>query len=161
MVVDAKELTLQMHWNKKRLRTKQGLGWTVLNFSVTIDFLVMENEFHWRAGYITETIALAFAAGCVPLYFGWEGVFEIFNPRSFIFYDINNPKSAFEKVAYLEANQSAYQEMLAEPIFKDGNRTINRWFSLSDDIGDGSLKKKIRKTLMLDSSFESSFESQI
>mmetsp|Transcript_17324 Transcript_17324/g.26242 ORF Transcript_17324/g.26242 Transcript_17324/m.26242 type:complete len:438 (-) Transcript_17324:345-1658(-) len=117
--------------------------------------LVMENEFHWRAGYITEKIALAFAAGCVPLYFGWEGIFEIFNPRSFIFYDIHNPKPAFEKVAYLEANQSAYHEMLAEPILKDGNHTINRWFSLSDDVGDGSLKKKIRKTLMLDSSFES------
>ena len=46
---------------------------------------------------------------------------------------------------HLETNQTAYDEVMKEPILAHGNDTIDRYFSLQDGIGRGSfLKRKIR-----------------
>jgi Glycosyltransferase family 10 (fucosyltransferase) C-term len=109
--------------------------------------LVLENSS--VKGYITEKILNAFLGGCVPIYYGTQDVFEVFNKDAFIFYDINNPQPAIEKVAYLEANRTAYDEILTQPALANGNETIDKYFSLSDEIGNGTLKRRIRQLVGL------------
>lgn len=118
--------------------------------------LVMENKYQY--GYITEKIALAYMGGCIPIYYGTRQIFHIFHSKSFIYYDISNPKYAIEQIQYLEKNHTAYNEILQlqQPILRNGNETIKQYFSLSslqdddhdddDDFGIGYhyLKKKIR-----------------
>jgi hypothetical protein len=48
--------------------------------------------------------------------------------------DINNPEVALNEIARLEGNASAYNEVMAEPILLEGNKTIQQYFSLSDEI---------------------------
>lgn len=110
--------------------------------------LVMENKN--IPGYITEKILMAFLGGCVPVYFGTGEIFEVFNKDAFVFYDINNPEPALKYVSYLERNRTAYQHVLKQPILANGNETIRQFFSLSDEVGVGVLKAKIRSTMGLD-----------
>jgi hypothetical protein len=80
------------------------------------------------------------------IYYGTVEVFDIFNPKSFIYYDIENPKDALNEIARLENNTTAYDEVMAEPILLEGNKTIQKYFSLSDEIiPNAMLKKKIRE----------------
>ena len=82
----------------------------------------------------------------IRIYYGSDEIFDIFNPNSFIYYNISNPESAMNEIARLEANETAYQEVMAAPIFQNGNETIAEYFSLSDEIiPNGRLKKKIRE----------------
>jgi Glycosyltransferase family 10 (fucosyltransferase) C-term len=108
--------------------------------------LVMENA---EVGhYVTEKIMNAFFAGTIPVYFGTRDVFELFNPRAFVFYDIYDPQPALDLVAHLEANKTAYQSMLREPILARGDETASRYFSFYDDEpGAGHLKWAIRELL--------------
>lgn len=95
-------------------------------------------------GYISEKILLAFVSGCIPIYFGTSDVFDIFNRDAFVYFDVNRPQSAVEKVRLLETNSTVYERMMEEPILAEGESTINKWFSLSDQLGDGALKAKVR-----------------
>jgi hypothetical protein len=105
--------------------------------------LVMENT--KQDGYITEKIVNAFLAGCVPIYYGTREIFDVFNPKAFVYYDIDNPKPSLDFISYLERNETAYLDMLRnEPILKNGKQTIQDYFSYSNDIGNGVLKKRIR-----------------
>ena len=76
--------------------------------------LVLENT--KKDGYVTEKIINAFLGGCVPIYYGTEDVFQLFNIKAFVYYDIENPKPAMDRVRYLNENRSAYNEVLAEPV---------------------------------------------
>jgi hypothetical protein len=112
--------------------------------------LCMENSN--VTGYISEKILLAFLGGCVPIYWGTREVFEIFHPDAFIFYDITNPQKALDEIRHLRKNKQAFEEKLAQPILRNGSHTIEEFFSLSDEIGNGTLKRKIRTMLGLESS---------
>jgi len=107
--------------------------------------LVMENS--KVDGYITEKILNAFLAGCIPIYYGTNEIFRIFNRDAFIYYDIENPEPALSRVAYLESNHSAYMDALTAPILANGTDTIEEYFSLVDGMGNGTLKEKIRTTM--------------
>ena len=107
--------------------------------------LVMENDN--APGYITEKILNAFLAGCIPIYYGTEEVFDVFNKDAFIYWDISNPEPSLEKIAFLEKNATAYDEMLNQPILAHGEETIAKHFSWSDQIGGGMLKWEIREML--------------
>jgi hypothetical protein len=88
---------------------------------------------------------MRFWSGSVPIYYGTRDVFRIFNPKAFVYYDIEDPKPALDLISYLERNETAYNDMLRnQPILKDGENTIQEYFSYSDEIGNGILKKKIR-----------------
>jgi hypothetical protein len=106
--------------------------------------LVMENK---DAGqYITEKIVWAFLGGCLPIYWGTQEIFDIFNRDAFLFYQ---PGKTLEEIMYLEKNSTAYYERLAAPILANGNQTVRDYFSLTDDIGGGHLKHRIRSMLGL------------
>ena len=107
--------------------------------------LVLENK--KKKGYMSEKILVAFMCGTVPIYYGTTDVFDIFNERAFIYYDVENPQPALDRIAYLEKNRTAYLEVISQPILKDGEQTLEKYFSLSDEIGGGKLKQRIRAIL--------------
>ena len=57
---------------------------------------------------------MAFLGGCIPIYWGTLDVFKIFNAKSFIYYHVAQPELALERVRYLEANETAYKEVMSE-----------------------------------------------
>jgi hypothetical protein len=107
--------------------------------------LVMENK--KSDGYITEKIVNAFLSGTVPIWYGTSEIFDVINERAFVFYDVEDPQPAMDRIIYLENNQTAYDEVLNEPILANGNQTIEEYFSFRDDVGGGKLKKRIRNML--------------
>ena len=108
--------------------------------------LVMENT--KRKGYITEKILIAFASGAIPIYYGTEEVFKIFNHAAFIYYDISNPKPALDQISYLESNRTQFAVMQNEPILVS-NKVLGKYFSLDETVGNGALRQKIRTMLGL------------
>ena len=107
--------------------------------------LVMENT--RRAGYISEKIVWAFLGGCLPIYWGTLDVNEVFNRNAFLFY---RPEKTLDDIRYLELNHSAYLERLNAPILSKGNKTIREFFSLTDELEGGYLKRRIRSALGLE-----------
>jgi hypothetical protein len=107
--------------------------------------LVMENKY--MRGYITEKIVTAFMAGCIPIYYGTMQIFDMFNPRSFIYWNVTHPETSLAQIRYLESNQTAFQEMLNEPILANGMDTVRELFSLRDQIEGGELKWRLRSRL--------------
>ena len=87
--------------------------------------ICMENKN--TPGYITEKILMAFLAGTVPVYYGTKEVFDIFNRKAFIYYDIENPEEAVDRIKHLEENPDDYDKMLNEPILNDG--AYEKYFS--------------------------------
>jgi len=109
--------------------------------------LVMEhsNVFPY---YVTEKIMLAFASGCIPIYYGPKDVIHgIFNEKAFVYYNVTNPLPALRLVAQLESNRALYDQMMSEPIIANGNKTIEKYFSFTDDIGNGWYKNQVKKKL--------------
>ena len=110
--------------------------------------LVMENS-NVQA-YVSEKILLAFLGGCIPIYWGTLDVYNIFNAQSFIYYDIQHPQAALEKIQFLNDNKTAYQQVMDTPILANGSVTIQDFFSMNDTIGGGHLKQQIRLLMGLE-----------
>ena len=55
-------------------------------------------------GYITEKIMMAYAGGCIPIYYGDEKIFE----KSFVFYNISDPQTALDLVNAMERSSDLY-----------------------------------------------------
>jgi len=73
-------------------------------------------------GYTTEKLIGAWAAGVVPIYWGDPSVTEVFNPEAFVWVKDTTEEEldkAFQQVKYLNENEKAYTNMLAQPILKD------------------------------------------
>jgi hypothetical protein len=107
---------------------------------------VMEHEVDHSA-YMTEKILMAFIGGCIPIYYGPPGVFDIFNEKAFIFYNISDPQPALDKVKAIESDKELFEQILKEPIAAHGDATIEKYFSFSDEVGNGVLKQRIREKL--------------
>jgi len=120
----------------------------LLNKSIFNEFrFVIAMETVKSPGYITDKILNVFMSGAIPIYYGTTQIYGIFNPKAFIFYDIDNPQLALERIAYLESNPDAYEAMLNEPILVHGDETIEKYFSFDDSIGNGALKRRVREKL--------------
>lgn len=132
------------------LRTKHGINvgswWRNIQLYSNYRFcFVMEHEEN-HATYITEKIIMAFSAGCVPIYYGPEAIFDVFNHKAFVFYNISDPELALEQVRSLEGNIDLYEKMMNEPIAAKGEETIQEFFSFNDTVGHGVLKRRLRET---------------
>lgn len=108
----------------------------------------MEHETE-HATYITEKILMAFSAGCIPIYYGPKLIFDIFNEKAFVFYNISDPEPALQRIKELNENQELYNATLNLPIAANGESTIEKYFSFNDTIGNGHLKREIRKRIGL------------
>ena len=80
--------------------------------------LVMENTD--ISGYVTEKLLAAFIGGTIPIYYGTEEVFKIFNKKAFVFYNESCLGDVMKQVRFLHTNHKAYQAMLSEPILAEG-----------------------------------------
>jgi hypothetical protein len=117
--------------------------------------LVVENESY--PGCVTEKVLNAFLGGYIPIYVGTEQIFDIFNRKAFIYYNISETNPALERIRYLENNRTAYDQVLGdepilanlgdEPILANDSLTIDQFFSFADDVGNGTLKRRIRDML--------------
>jgi len=105
--------------------------------------IVLEN--FYRDGYITENILIAWLGGAVPIWYGTHDIFNMFNEKAFIYYDVEDPEAALEQIEYLNKNPEAYEALLNEPILKDGQNTIDKHFSLLD----GELRDHIRSKILV------------
>ncbi len=113
--------------------------------------LVLENKL--QPGYITEKILIAFLGGCIPIWYGTTDVWDVFHPDSFLYVNVTQPESidrVVDQVRYLEGNVTAYQEFKQHAILAWGNTTLERYFSLTDSIGNGRLKHQIRVMMGLE-----------
>ena len=103
--------------------------------------LVMENSV--APGYITEKIATAFVAGCIPIYYGHrETVNKWFNKDAFIFYNLTDPQPALRIIQHLEKDREAYQEMRSKPITSN----VKLWKSLPKKLKKAVHSNKIKKS---------------
>lgn len=107
-----------------------------------------------QRGYTTEKILLAFLGGCIPIYYGSEEIFDIFNSKAFVYYNITHPHLTVEYIKKIEQNLSMYEEMSNEPILAFGRETVAKYFSFSNDFGNGGLKTKIRNMVGIGRKFE-------
>lgn len=107
--------------------------------------LVMENT--KLSGYITEKIILAYMGGCIPIYWGTNEVFDIFHKDSFVYYDIENPTDALKELSMLQSNKTLLEWKQRAPVLANGNQTIDKYFSFSNDVGNGQLRTQIRQMM--------------
>lgn len=131
--------------NKKSLRN----WWTNTDLYDKYRFCFVMEHVN-QNGYITEKILMAFIAGCIPIYYGSELIFDIFNEKAFVYYNISDPQPALDLVRNLEMNNTLYEEVMDEPIAAHGNETIQKYFSFNDTVGNGFLKKRFREKLQLE-----------
>lgn len=68
-------------------------------------------------GYTTEKITDAFAAGCIPIYWGDPTIEKEFNPKSFINCNDLTVEQAVERIKEVDQNDELYKAMLKEPAF--------------------------------------------
>ncbi len=73
------------------------------------------------SGYVTEKLFHSIISGCIPVYWGSDNLPEpeIINPDAVLFYDRNNKEEFLKKVKELIDSESAYQDFLNIPPFKD------------------------------------------
>lgn len=77
--------------------------------------IAMENS--QAPGYTTEKITDAFAAKCIPIYWGDPKITEEFNPKAFINCNGLTIKEAVAKVKEVDNNDALYKSMLQEPAY--------------------------------------------
>jgi len=72
-------------------------------------------------GYLTEKFAQAAHSNAVPIYWGDPEIGRILNPKSFInCHDFPSLEAAVEYVKAVDADETLYRQMLAEPWFPEG-----------------------------------------
>lgn len=108
--------------------------------------MVFENK--RLRGYVTEKIVNAFLGGAVPIYYGTDDVFEVFNRDAMVFFDDTKPNASINLIRDLTADEDAYDAMVSRPILANGTRTVEDVFSLNDTLGNGKLKRRIRRMVL-------------
>ena len=80
--------------------------------------IVCENTSY--PGYTTEKLVQAFAAGCIPVYWGDPTVGKVFNKKAFINVpDYASVDEVLERVKAIDADDNLYFSMLREPALAD------------------------------------------
>jgi hypothetical protein len=81
--------------------------------------------------YMTEKITNAYLGGCIPIYWGCPQVKEILNEKAILLLEEHTPEAInalIEKIMELENNESLYEQMYNEPLFK--NNVIPKEFDI-------------------------------
>ncbi len=98
------------------------------DFDLTHKFsIVCENSS--APGYTTEKIVQAFAAGCIPIYWGDPEICKIFNNNAFI--NISDHKSIYEvieTIKKIDNNDNLYIQMLQTPAYlsQESNLSVQK-----------------------------------
>lgn len=94
--------------------------------------LVCENSS--SPGYTTEKLVQAFAANCIPIYWGDPDIGKVFNKKAFVnVQDYGSLDEVVNKVKEIDSNPQLYYEMLKEPALANVKYTkFNQLISLQD-----------------------------
>lgn len=103
---------------------RKGKWWDKTNKDYKF-IIAMESSKHPH--YITEKILLAFMSGAIPIYWGSENVFKLFNKDAFVYFDIDNPEKSISLIKKLSTDKKSYKEMLEQPILVEG--AYDKYFS--------------------------------
>lgn len=80
-------------------------------------------------GYTTEKIAEAFAAGCIPIYYGDPLIGRVFNTKAFInVLGYDSLETVVERVIQIDQDEDLYHSMLHEPILVSEDYEYDRAF---------------------------------
>ena len=106
--------------------------------------LVMENSN--VTGYVSEKLLQAFHGGVIPIYYGPEDVFKIFNKDALIFYTEIHQDEVIAQVARLLHDPDAYNRKASLPFLVEGALESYFWKGrvqinkIRQHIGDAPLK---------------------
>lgn len=100
-------------------------------------------------GYTTEKIVDAFAARCVPIYWGDPDVCSVFNPKAFVNVgDYDSLDEVVRRVIALDRDNESYLNMLREPALLDNayqyESIFNQVVSMIDNITSMPLSEAYR-----------------
>ena len=85
-------------------------------------------------GYTTEKLVQAFAANCIPIYWGDPEIGRVFNKKAFInVQDYGSIGEVLEKVKAIDSNNELYYEMLREPALIDDEYSKEKQLSRLKD----------------------------
>lgn len=71
-----------------------------------------------QIGYTTEKIVEAFAAGCIPIYYGNPEIGVEFNTKAFVnVHEFNTLEDAVKRIIEIDQNDELYKKIKSEPIF--------------------------------------------
>lgn len=71
-------------------------------------------------GYTTEKLVEAFAANCIPIYWGDPEITKVFNPKAFInVKDFSSIGAVADEVMKIDTDVSLYERMIQEPVYID------------------------------------------
>jgi hypothetical protein len=82
-----------------------------------------------RSHYLTEKLANAYAAGCVPVYWGAAEAREWLNPRAFVCLEDESDvgmDALIDRILEIDRNDAAYAAMFAEPLLPAGIPDVMR-----------------------------------
>lgn len=101
-------------------------------------------------GFVTEKITDAFFADTIPVYFGSEEVFSIFNREALIYCPSREAfRETIERIVSLDQNDDAYLRMLNQPLFNqhfDYEQHMNAYEKYIKHIFDQPLKQAYRRS---------------
>lgn len=104
-----------------------------LSFDMTRKFSIVCENCSFP-GYTTEKLIQAFAANCIPIYWGDPSITKVFNPKSFInVMDFDSIKDVVDAVREIDLNDGLYYKMLKEPVYIDESYQRERQFVLFRD----------------------------
>lgn len=91
--------------------------------------LAIENSISIEGeSYITEKIAKAYRYGCIPIYFGSDYVYEIFNEKTFIDAKKYDEDELREIIRNINKNDDLYNNIINQPIYKNPNFNYYLYF---------------------------------
>jgi len=93
-------------------------------------------ENSYAKGYLTEKLINAIAGGAIPIYRGAPDVGSYFNLNRIINFDTYGTyEKMIEKIIELDENEKLYKEFVNQPIFTEGQRTIEQANAVEDRLG--------------------------
>jgi hypothetical protein len=106
--------------------------------------IAFENEA--VSGYVTEKIASAYLAGCIPVYSGTTTVFDIFEPASMIFVDPTHPVTVSARAVIEEAmGASADRRQRCRSVLTP--QALTTYFSWHPSVPGQRLGAELRSTV--------------
>ena len=96
--------------------------------------------------YTTEKIIEAFAAGCIPIYYGNPKISKEINTNAFInCHEFNSWEAVVKRVIEIDSDDILYQNMMHEPVFNESIPSLLKLEQFLQNIMDQSLNKARRR----------------
>jgi len=105
--------------------------------------LSLEQNFEaTQPNYSSEKLLFAYRMTAVPIWHGpLEGVSQIFDPATYIYWEPKHPEPAMARIRYLESNRTAFAELVSRPFFLP--TAEKEFMSMHPSVGNGILLQRL------------------